>query len=99
MRREGGCTAGAAAVSFGSTLEAGVALTDGLSAVGFIALALVVCLARGPRETGWVGWSGGWAIRRDDLRAKGGSDIETVAEGGLVETSSVGVDGTKSQEK
>ncbi|KAL2015231.1 hypothetical protein VTK56DRAFT_6045 [Thermocarpiscus australiensis] len=35
--------------------------------VAFIGLAMIVCVARGPRETGWFGWSGGWAIRRDDL--------------------------------
>lgn len=38
-----------------------------MPAVAFIGAALLVCLARGPRETGWIGWSGGWAIRRDDL--------------------------------
>ncbi|KAK4158033.1 major facilitator superfamily domain-containing protein [Chaetomidium leptoderma] len=40
---------------------------SGSCSIAFIAFALIVCLARGPRETGWIGWSGGWAIRRDDL--------------------------------
>ncbi|KAK3292124.1 major facilitator superfamily domain-containing protein [Chaetomium fimeti] len=40
---------------------------SGSCSIAFIALALIVCLVRGPRETGWVGWSGGWAIRRDDI--------------------------------
>jgi hypothetical protein len=52
-----------------------------IPAVAFIVLAVVVCLARGPRETGWIGWSGGWAIRRDDPAAgKRGSDPEVPAE-------------------
>lgn len=28
--------------------------------------ALILCFLRGPRETGWVGWGGGWKVRRDD---------------------------------
>jgi hypothetical protein len=28
---------------------------------------MIVAAARGPREMRWVGWRGGWAIRRDDL--------------------------------
>jgi hypothetical protein len=40
-------------------------LTRGV--VGFVVFALAVCFARGPRETRWFGWRGGWAIRRDDL--------------------------------
>lgn len=54
------------------------ALANVIVTVGFIFLAFIVCLARGPRETGWVGWSGGWAIRRDDRPAEAGeSDPET----------------------
>ncbi|GAB1318641.1 hypothetical protein MFIFM68171_08851 [Madurella fahalii] len=54
---------------------------SGSCSIAFISLALVVCLARGPRETGWVGWSGGWAIRRDDLPSeKKGPDIESPPE-------------------
>ncbi|KAJ2980934.1 hypothetical protein NUW58_g6814 [Xylaria curta] len=34
--------------------------------IGFIGLAILIGLARGPRETGWVGWKGGWNIRRDE---------------------------------
>ncbi|KAK3389725.1 major facilitator superfamily domain-containing protein [Podospora didyma] len=40
---------------------------SGSLGIGFIGFAIIVCLARGPRETRWFGWSGGWAIRRDDL--------------------------------
>jgi len=38
--------------------------------VAFVGFALIVCFARGPREKGWIGWSGGWAIKRDDLPPK-----------------------------
>jgi hypothetical protein len=30
----------------------------------------MLAFARGPRETGWLGWGGGWALRRDDLPSK-----------------------------
>lgn len=33
--------------------------------IGIVGLSILVCLVRGPREKGWIGWSGGWAIRRD----------------------------------
>ena len=53
--------------------------------MGFIGAALCVCAARGPRETGWVGWGGGWGIYRDgvnkendvkDVEAKGSGEKE-----------------------
>ncbi|RNJ58953.1 hypothetical protein D7B24_003773 [Verticillium nonalfalfae] len=31
--------------------------------IGFMGLAIVVLLLRGPLERGWIGWHGGWAIR------------------------------------
>lgn len=34
-------------------------------AIGLLGFAIIVCIARGPRETGWIGWNGGWAIRKD----------------------------------
>ncbi|KAI0802708.1 major facilitator superfamily domain-containing protein [Xylaria sp. FL0064] len=34
--------------------------------IGFIGLAILVGLARGPRESNWVGWKGGWNIRKDE---------------------------------
>lgn len=40
---------------------------SGSASVGFIGAALLICFARGPWEKGWVGWSGGWGIRRKDL--------------------------------
>ena len=35
--------------------------------MGFIGLALCFCFAKGPWEKWWVGWRGGWSIRRRDL--------------------------------
>lgn len=39
--------------------------------VGSIVLALLICVARGPWEKGWIGWGGGCGIRRRDLGADG----------------------------
>ncbi|TLD10930.1 hypothetical protein PgNI_05893 [Pyricularia grisea] len=36
---------------------------SGSCSMGFLGFAILVCLARGPRETGWVGWTGGWSPR------------------------------------
>jgi len=49
---------------------------SGGCSIGFVGLALVIAFCRGPRETRWVGWGGGWALRRDDLpgRKKKGED-------------------------
>lgn len=37
---------------------------SGSASVGFAAAALVICLLRGPRETGWIGWKHGFVLRR-----------------------------------
>ncbi|KAK8859241.1 MFS general substrate transporter [Apiospora arundinis] len=34
--------------------------------IAFIGAAILICFARGPRESGWLGWHGGWNIRRGD---------------------------------
>ncbi len=47
---------------------------SGSASVGFIGAALVFCFARGPHEKGWVGWHGGWGIRRTDLGPKAHPD-------------------------
>lgn len=57
--------------SVGNTLYAqGGWHKSGSASVGFIGAALCFCFARGPWEKGWVGWSGGWGIRRRDLGPK-----------------------------
>ncbi|KAI9815268.1 MAG: hypothetical protein M1827_002748 [Pycnora praestabilis] len=45
-------------------------IRSGSASVGFIGAALVICFIRGPHEKGWVGWRGGWSIRRRDLESK-----------------------------
>ncbi|RKU48874.1 hypothetical protein DL546_008274 [Coniochaeta pulveracea] len=45
-------------------------VASGSCSIGFLGACIVVCLARGPRETGWIGWGGGWKITRDDLPPK-----------------------------
>lgn len=37
-----------------------------IKTVGLLAFALLVCVVRGPREKRWLGWSGGWDIRKND---------------------------------
>ncbi|KAI1751331.1 major facilitator superfamily domain-containing protein [Xylaria castorea] len=44
--------------------QGGWVWSGGLS-IGFIGAAILIGLARGPRESGWVGWKGGWNIRKD----------------------------------
>lgn len=57
--------------SVGNTLYAqGGWHKSGSASIGFIGAALFFCFARGPWEKGWVGWRGGWGIRRRDLGPK-----------------------------
>lgn len=69
--------------SVGNTLYAqGGWHKSGSASVGFIGAALFFCFAKGPWEKGWVGWGGGWGIRRRDLgpKEKGGPQLESDAE-------------------
>ncbi|KAI4126504.1 MAG: hypothetical protein LQ338_003723 [Usnochroma carphineum] len=38
---------------------------SGSVSVGFLGAALSLCFLRGPREKGWIGWRGGWKLRRE----------------------------------
>lgn len=38
--------------------------------IAFIGFAVLLCFVRGPQETGWVGWRGGWNIRGDRIHEK-----------------------------
>ncbi|KAK7999138.1 major facilitator superfamily transporter [Apiospora marii] len=56
--------------------------------IAFIGAAILICFARGPRESGWLGWRGGWNIRRESQALnpnaqplRHGSDTETAIEG------------------
>ena len=39
-------------------------IRSGSANVGFVGLALCLCLIRGPHSTRWVGWQGGWNLRK-----------------------------------
>jgi len=41
---------------------------SGTASVGFVGLGILITMARGPNEKGWVGWHGGWSLRRKDLK-------------------------------
>ena len=46
-------------------------IKSGSASVGFIGAALIFCAIRGPWEKGYVGWSGGCALRKGDQRGLG----------------------------
>ncbi|EXJ86713.1 hypothetical protein A1O3_03666 [Capronia epimyces CBS 606.96] len=39
-------------------------IASGSASVGFVCAALLVCLLRGPHEQGWIGWGGGYSMRK-----------------------------------
>ncbi|MCJ1403641.1 hypothetical protein MMC11_006864 [Xylographa trunciseda] len=43
-------------------------IQSGSVSVGFVCASLVVSFVRGPWNEGWIGWKGGWNLRRRDLR-------------------------------
>lgn len=50
---------------------------SGSASVGFIGAAILFTLARGPYETGWIGWHGGFSIRKKDKMSADGKTAET----------------------
>ncbi|KAF1982250.1 putative major facilitator superfamily transporter [Aulographum hederae CBS 113979] len=40
-------------------------IASGSVSVGLCCAALLMCVVRGPHETGWVGWRGGWSLRKE----------------------------------
>ncbi|OTB02784.1 hypothetical protein M426DRAFT_322381 [Hypoxylon sp. CI-4A] len=38
---------------------------SGSSNIAFIGVAIIIGIIRGPKETGWIGWSKGWSIKKD----------------------------------
>lgn len=82
--------------------EGGWRASGGCS-VGFVGLALVFCGCRGPWEKGWVGWRGGWGIRRRDLGKKVEVGVEEVVKEGEkmrnagLEEKSEGTSGSESE--
>jgi hypothetical protein len=62
-------------------------VASGSASLGFTGAALLVCFARAPWEKGWVGWSGGWGLRRRDLAPTNESDPDSAIEQALDEVS------------
>jgi len=55
-------------------------------AIAMLGTAMVVCVARGPREEGWVGWSGGWDVRKGVLGREKAVREDSGGESGDVES-------------
>jgi predicted MFS family arabinose efflux permease len=79
-------------------------ISSGSASVGFVCAALLVCFLRAPHEKGWVGWRGGWKVRRTDLRVK--KDVEgqniglaapTKEENGVVPTADAQAEATTTE--
>jgi predicted MFS family arabinose efflux permease len=49
---------------------------SGSASVGFVGAAILTMLARGPWETRWVGWRGGWSFRKKDATSADGKTAE-----------------------
>ncbi|KAF1836210.1 MFS general substrate transporter [Decorospora gaudefroyi] len=45
---------------------------SGSASVGFVTAAILVIIARGPWEERWVGWRGGWSMRKKDRESADG---------------------------
>lgn len=51
-------------------------IASGSLAVALYGFALVLCAVRGPWEEGWVGWGGGWNVRKKDKASADGKTVE-----------------------
>ncbi len=51
-------------------------IASGSASVGFICAAIFFCLLRGPHEQGWIGWGGGYEMRKKKVIEKAKSDEE-----------------------
>jgi predicted MFS family arabinose efflux permease len=49
---------------------------SGSASVGFISAAILITFAKGPWEENWVGWRGGWSIRKKDPNSADGKTAE-----------------------
>lgn len=69
---------------------------SGSASVGFVCAALLVCAARAPWQKGWLGWSGGWGVRRRDLGGqKEPAAMEEMVEEMSAESEPVSTEGRK----
>lgn len=55
-------------------------IRSGSLSIGLIGGGLLLVLVRGPHETGWIGWSGGWELRTKVLRAREAANSQEVSE-------------------
>ncbi|KAM0721276.1 hypothetical protein Q7P37_003564 [Cladosporium fusiforme] len=63
--------------SVGSNLyDRGGWIASGSYSMGSIGAALVVCFLRGPWEHRWLGWRGGWSIRKKTVNSSDGKTTE-----------------------
>jgi len=58
-------------------------VASGSCSVGFVCAALALCFLRAPWETRWVGWRGGWNMRRRDLGNRPKDGEEAAVEEGV----------------
>jgi predicted MFS family arabinose efflux permease len=56
---------------------AGGWIRSGSASVGFICASVLFCLIRGPWEEGWIGWGGGFSLRKRDQSTADGRTVET----------------------
>lgn len=52
-------------------------VASGSLSVGFVGFTILLCAARGPWQTGWLGWSEGCGIRKRDALSANGMTHET----------------------
>ncbi|OJD39890.1 mfs general substrate transporter [Diplodia corticola] len=64
-------------------------VASGSVSVGLVGVSLCFCAVRGPWETGWVGWGGGWALRRPKEE---GGEVQQQGSGGVTGRSPGGGD-------
>lgn len=61
-------------------------IASGSLNIGFLGAAILVAVARGPNERGWIGWGGGWRTKREEKVEEGnemdGSQSEVGSEDG-----------------
>ena len=50
---------------------------SGSASIGFICAALLTCCLRGPWEHGWIGWTGGFSMKKKDRLSADGKTTET----------------------
>jgi hypothetical protein len=66
-------------------------IVSGSYSVGSIGCALVCCFARGPWETRWFGWKGGWSVYKKVAASVDGKTSEKQSLGGVQSSVGAGV--------